>query len=283
MTEAQRASSGGSTAVGAGPRVSVVIRCYRQATYLPEAVAAVVAQGFVDWEIVIVNDGSPDDTSAAARQLAARHPDRRIRLVEQENLGPPRALNSGVAAAAGSLILVLDADDAIHPVFLERAVAALDADRGADIVLTDVVLFGAEAKVWKMGPFTLEALVQRNRLCCTSLYRRRLWEEAGGYAVNMELGYEDWDFWIGCAERGARAIHLRQPLFFYRMHAAAETTNSTAMRFHQELTAQVMLNHPKAFGPEAEGVARRFLAARPLPTRAQLKAGWTPSAAPASP
>lgn len=271
MTEAQVASSGSRTA--AGPRVSVVIRCYRQAAYLPEAVAAVLAQTFTDWEIVVVDDGSPDDASAVARRLMKSHPDRRIRLVEQENQGPPRALNAGVAAAAGPLVLVLDADDAIHPVFLERAVAALDADPGADIVLTDVVLFGAEAKVWKMGPFTLEALVQRNRLCCTSLYRRRLWEEAGGYAVNMELGYEDWDFWIGCAERGARAIHLKQPLFFYRMHAAGETTNATALRFHRELTAQVMLNHPKAFGPEAEGVARRFLAERPLPTRAQLKAG----------
>jgi hypothetical protein len=112
--------------------------------------------------------------------------------------------------------------------------------------------------------------VRRNRLCCTSLYRRRLWEEAGGYAVNMELGYEDWDFWIGCAERGHRAIHLPQPLFFYRMHSA-ETTNSTAMRFHQELTAQVVLNHARTYGPALEAEARAILAARPLPTRAQLR------------
>lgn len=265
----------GVAEVGA-PRVSVVMRCYRQAAYLPEAVASVVAQGYRDWEIVVVDDGSPDDTAAVARDLARRHAGRRIRLVQQENQGPPRALNAGVAAAAGELILVLDADDAIHPVFLERAVAALDADPGADVAFTDVVLFGAEAKVWKMGPFALEALKTLNRLCCTSLYRRRLWEEAGGYATSMELGYEDWDFWVGVAERGHRAVHLRQPLFFYRMHGAAETTNSTAMRFHQELTAQVILNHPRAYGPEAVEVARRFLAARPLPTRAQLRAGWRP-------
>lgn len=255
------------------PRVSVVVRCYRQAAFLPEAVSAVVHQTFRDWEIVVVNDGSPDDTSAVARDLAARHPGRRIRLVEQANQGPAAALNTGVAAAAGELILILDADDSIHPVFLERAVAALDADPGASIAFSDVVLFGAKAEVWKMGPFELGALTQVNRLCCTSLYRRRLWEEAGGYALNMELGYEDWDFWVGCAERGHRAVHLKQPLFFYRMHAAGETTNGTALRFHNELKAQVMLNHPKAFGPGAREVALRFLAAHPLPTRAQLKAG----------
>lgn len=263
----------------APPRVSVVVRCYRQAAFLPEAVASVVLQGYRDWEIVVVNDGSPDDTSAVTRALAARHPERRIRLLEQENRGPAGALNAGVAAAAGQLVLILDADDAIHPVFLERAVAALDADPGADIVFSDVVLFGAKAEVWKMGPFELGALTQVNRLCCTSLYRRTLWEEAGGYALNMELGYEDWDFWLGCCERGHRAVHLRQPLFFYRMHAATETINSTAMRFHQELAAQVRLNHPRTFGPEAQAEARRLLAARPLPTRAQLEAGWPQGAA----
>jgi len=263
------------------PRVSIVVRCFRQAAFLPEAVAAVAQQGYRDWEIVVVNDGSPDDTSAVTRQLMARYQDRRIRLLEQENRGPAGALNAGVAAATGQLILVLDADDSIHPVFLERAVAALDADPGADIVFTDVVLFGARAEVWKMGPFDLTALSQVNRLCCTSLYRRSLWDEAGGYALNMELGYEDWDFWVGCCERGHRAVHLKQPLFFYRMHAATETINSTAMRFHKELTAQVMLNHPRTWGPEAQEVARRFLAERPLPTRAQLRAGWTASTPPA--
>jgi glycosyltransferase involved in cell wall biosynthesis len=261
------------------PRVSVVVRCYRQAAFLPEAVEAVVRQTYQDWEIVVVNDGSPDDTSAVARGLISRWPDRRIRLIEQANQGPAAALNTGVAAADGELVLILDADDGVHPVFLARAVAALDADPGADIVFTDVVLFGAKAEVWKMGPFQLGALCQVNRLCCTSLYRRRLWEEAGGYALNMELGYEDWDFWVGCCERGHRAVHLKQPLFFYRMHAAAESINSTAMRFHKELTAQVMLNHPKAFGPGAEEVARRFLAEHPLPTRVQLRAGWSAPAA----
>lgn len=261
----------------APPRVSVVMRCYRQARFLPEAVASMVAQTFRDWEIVVVDDGSPDDTAEVAQRLMGAHPDRRIRLVRQENQGPAPALNTGVAAAAGGLILILDADDAIHPVFLERAVAALDADPGADIVFTDVVLFGAKAEVWKMGPFRLEALAQVNRLCCTSLYRRRLWEEAGGYALNMELGYEDWDFWVGCAERGHRAVHLRHPLFFYRMHEAGETTNGTALRFHKELTARVMLNHPRTWGPEAQEQARRFLAEHPLPTRAQLRAGaWPP-------
>jgi glycosyltransferase involved in cell wall biosynthesis len=264
-------------APGLAPRVSVVVRCYRQAGFLAHAVESVVAQAFRDWEIVIVNDGSPDDTSQVALALISGNPGRRIRLVEQDNAGPPSALNAGVGASLGELILPLDADDALHPVFLERAVAALDADPGASIVLTDVVLFGAKAAVWKMGPFTLEALLERNRLCCTSLYRKALWVEAGGYSQAMELGYEDWDFWIGCAERGHRAVHIRQPLFFYRMYPeSADTTNTHAMRHHQQLVARAVLNHPGAFGPSAVASAEGLLAARPLPRRQDLRRGQVP-------
>jgi glycosyltransferase involved in cell wall biosynthesis len=254
------------------PRVSVVVRCYRQARYLPEAVASVVAQTFEDWEIVVLDDGSPDDTPQVAAALAARHPDRAIRHVRQENAGPPRALNAGVAAARAELVLPLDADDQLHPTFLEKTVAALERDPAASVAFTDVVLFGAVCSGWRMGPFTVDALKDRNRLCVTSLFRRGLWVEAGGFRPEMDLGYEDWDFWVTCAERGARAVHVRQPLFFYRMHDAVGSTNAIAIRHHEQLVAAVVLRHPAVYGPKGVEWARALLEARPLPTRASLRA-----------
>jgi glycosyltransferase involved in cell wall biosynthesis len=199
--------------------VSVVIRCYKQARYLPQAVESVVRQGFAGWELVIVDDGSPDDTHLVAARLQELHGGERVRLVRRPNGGPPRAANAGVEAARAERILLLDADDTLHPTFLEKTVRALDQDPGASIAFTDVVLYGSACRAWRMGPFTLEALRQRNRLCFTSLFRKRLWREAGGFRNEMVLGYEDWEFWIGCAERGALAVHVREPLFFYRMHA----------------------------------------------------------------
>ncbi|HET6438509.1 MAG TPA: glycosyltransferase family A protein [Anaeromyxobacter sp.] len=247
----------------AAPAVSVVIPCYRQAQFLGSAVQSLVSQTFTSWEAIVVDDGSPDETVATARELAARHPSRVVRLVRQRNGGLAAARNAGIKAARGSLILPLDADDAIHPTFLERTVAALAAAPRAAIAFTDVVLFGAEAKIWKMGPFSLEALRQRNRACCTSLFRRRVWEAVGGYNPNMVYGYEDWDFWIGASLGGFEAVHVRAPLFFYRMKGGSMV--SRALEHHAQLCARVILNHPRAFGERDAAQAAKLLAAAPLP------------------
>ncbi|MEI6226502.1 MAG: glycosyltransferase, partial [Deltaproteobacteria bacterium] len=97
------------------PTVSVVIPCFRQAHYLEECVASVVAQESRDWEIVIVDDGSPDDTAEVAHRIIERHPDRAIRLVRQANGGLADARNAGVRESRGAYVLPLDADDLLDP------------------------------------------------------------------------------------------------------------------------------------------------------------------------
>jgi glycosyltransferase involved in cell wall biosynthesis len=250
--------------------VSVVIRCHGQADLLPQALGSVLNQTYADWEAVVVNDGSPDATSLVARTFAARHPRRTIRLVEQENQGPPGALNAGIAAGAGELVLPLDADDLVHSAFLARTVAALDADPGAGVAFTDVLLFqeGGGAQRASMGPFELSALAERNRLVATSLFRRRLWEEAGGFSDELLLGFEDWDFWLGCAERGVRAVHVPEALFFYRVKGAAGGERSAnALRHDAQLRALLVRRHPGAYTPESRERAERLLAGAPLPRR----------------
>ncbi|MFO0581866.1 MAG: glycosyltransferase family A protein [Anaeromyxobacter sp.] len=252
------------------PRVSVVIRCYGHAALLPQAVGSVVRQTYADWECVVVNDGSPDDTSGAFRALAAAHPGRALRLVEQENRGPPGALDAGIAAATGELVLPLDADDLLHGTFLEKTVAALDRDPGAGVAFTDVLLFedGGAARRALMGPFDLASLAERNRLVVTSLFRRRLWEEAGGFSDDLSAGYEDWDFWLSCAERGVRAVHVAEPLAFYRVKGGAGGARSNAALAHDaSLRALLVRRHPKAYSPAARALAERVLAESPPPRR----------------
>src|SRR4051812_15947600 len=108
------------------PLVSVIVPCFGQAHYLPEAVGSVLAQTFTDWECIIVDDGSPDDTAAVAARLAAG--DDRIKIVRQENRGLPGARNAGIRAARGRYILPLDADDRLEPTMLEKTVAVLQSD-----------------------------------------------------------------------------------------------------------------------------------------------------------
>jgi glycosyltransferase involved in cell wall biosynthesis len=235
--------------VGAGdvthPAVSVVIPCYRQAEYLAEAVESVVGQTYRDWEIVIVDDGSPDDTAAVAEGLIAGHPDRRIRLVRQPNAGLAAARNAGIAASTGRYILPLDADDVLMPEMLARTVALLDAEPGVAIAYTDFEHFGADRRRVRVGVWNLEALAYSNQLGICSLFRREVWTAVGGYNPNMARGYEDWDFWIGAAERGFEARHIAEPLFRYRRKE--ESRDTAAWTHRRALRRQLARNHPRVF------------------------------------
>ncbi|MEU7060259.1 glycosyltransferase [Streptomyces sp. NPDC046197] len=231
------------------PVVSVVIPCHNYARYLPEAVSSVLGQTFDDWELVIVDDGSTDNTVEVTEDLIARHPDRRLRLLQQANAGVSAARNTGIEAAAGRYILPLDADDMIAPTMLEKTVAVLDGDPGVAIASTDVFTFTDDdlpPQVMPLPAYSRELLLQRLIMFYCSLYRREAWQTVGGYDENMRAG-EDWDFWIGCAEHGFDAYHIHEPLFGARnkdtgLHLEA-AENDLAIR------ARIVANHPDLFKP----------------------------------
>lgn len=113
-----------------GPLVSVVIPAYNQADYLGAAIESVLAQSYTHWELFVVNDASPDHTSA----MVAHYDDPRIKLItHDENRGLPAARNSGMRAAQGAIIALLDADDLFHPAKLEAHVAFLAANPQVDV------------------------------------------------------------------------------------------------------------------------------------------------------
>src|SRR4029453_9679480 len=107
--------------MSASDLVSVVIPCFRQARYLPESVGSVLAQTHRNFEIIIIDDGSPDNTS----EVAARYP--QVRCIRQGNKGGPAARNAGIREAKGNFIVFLDADDRLLPPALELGVALLTA------------------------------------------------------------------------------------------------------------------------------------------------------------
>ena len=239
-----------------GPRVSVVIPCYNQAHYLPDAVGSVVEQTMQEWELIIVNDGSSDETAAVAAALVTAHSERAIRVIDQANAGLAEARNAGVAAARGAYILPLDADDMLDPEMLEKCCEILESDPSVSIVYTDRADFGAAQRIVRAAEFDFETLLRSNHLSYCSLYRRELWEEVGGYNPNMIWGYEDWDFWISCGERGYIARRLPQALFRYRVRS--ESMYTQALGRHRELMARIILNHPTLYSQVEVMEARRI-------------------------
>lgn len=211
-----------------GPTVSIVVPCYNQADFLPETLTSVVAQSFMDWECIIVNDGSPDNTEEVASLWVKN--DSRIRYVEKPNGGLASARNAGIAVAEGRIILPLDSDDVIKPLFLERCLALFGADSDSEVVTTYVELFGASCGIWKPPGTSIDHFVQRNPIVCSSLFTKNLWLNLAGYDENMRSGFEDWDFWLRAADMGVIFKVLPEPLFRYRRNNNSMVEGAFARR-----------------------------------------------------
>lgn len=239
------------------PEVTVVVPCYRYGHFLAEAVGSVVAQTWRNLRIVVVDDGSPDDTAEVAKRLIAAHPERRIELLRQPNGGLAAARNAGVRATNSPFFLPLDADDRLHPEAIAELMAAMQRN-GADVATSDGRTFGDEDRPLRAAPVTKRRLRRANCLFYASLVRRSVFERAGGYRPDAP-GYEDWDLWLSLLEHDATFVHVPRELFGYRKHGA--TMLAASDRRALRLFAVIAARHPRLFAPWRVRVAQRLLAA----------------------
>ena len=218
-----------------------------------------LAQTFTDFELLVVDDGSTDDSVAIARRLAAD--DARVTVIAQENAGQPAIpRNLAVSRAQGKYIVCLDADDRLDPGMLAACVAALDADPEVALAYPRTVTFGDVEEVLPLLPWSVEQLARCNFLPCCTMFRRAAWEAAGGYNTNVR-GYEDWDLWVGIAATGAIGRPVPAALWHYRKHGAGVYSESTDR--DQQLKAQVVVNRPQLFSDGQQAWARGILAGDP--------------------
>lgn len=117
------------------PKVSVIVPCYNQSKYITECLDSVLAQTFTDYEVIVVNDGSTDNSSQIIRQYIQKYEN--FKLIEQPNHGVVIARNNAIIQAAGEYIYPLDADDKIAPECLEKLYNAMISGKG-DIILHEL-------------------------------------------------------------------------------------------------------------------------------------------------
>lgn len=196
-------------------KVSIIIPCYNQAQYLGEALQSVLDQTFQNWECIIVNDGSPDDTEIIANQWVEK--DSRFVFLRKENGGLCSARNYGIESAKGDFILPLDADDRIAPNYIAMAIDSFQGNSTLKVVYSKAEKFGNEVGIWDLQPFSLEAIAMENMIFCSAIYRKSEWERVGGYDINMIHGFEDWEFWIALLKNGGNVKCLDIIGFYYRM------------------------------------------------------------------
>jgi GT2 family glycosyltransferase len=222
-------------AAGTAPLVSVVIPAYRVAQYIAAALDSVLAQTFKDYEIIVVNDGSPD-TEELEKALEPYRD--RIAYLRQENQGLSAARNTGIRAARGTYIAPLDADDIWAPEHLAAQFAVLEADPSIDMVYADARIFGdvpeAGRTVMELSPSAGEVTFERlvTRQCtvhlCVSVCRRETLLRAGLFDPALRR-VEDADMWLRIARQGGRIVYQRRVLGYYRRSAGSLSSDRASM------------------------------------------------------
>lgn len=202
--------------------VSVVIPCFKQAHFLPEAIESVLAQEHPDLEVIVVDDGSPDNVGA----VAASYPG--VRCLRQPNGGLAAARNAGIEEARGAFLLFLDADDRLLPGAIDRGLKELSADHEAAMAAGTWVLIGEEGEPLpadppQQPPEAYPALLESCFISTPAavLYRRSLFEEIGGFDPTVSAS-ADYDLYLRTAAAHRVRLHSH-PVAGYRRHGANMT------------------------------------------------------------
>ena len=225
--------------------MSVVVPCFNYGRYLAEAVESVLTQTLLDLEVIIVDDGSTDDTATVAQALIGRHSDRAIRLISQANSGSPGAArNAGIAAARAQYVLCLTPTTRCAPITWRRAWRPWTPTRNAAIAYGDYQLFGESQELFQAPTWDTRTELEFNFVGAASLFRRVAWEQVGGY--DCEIGYEDWDFWLGCIEHGWTGVKAPGALWYYRVHG--DGVYAGHVRDDSEIKARIVLKHAELYG-----------------------------------
>lgn len=213
-----------------GPRVTVVIPCYNYGRFVARAIQTVLKQSYRDFELIIIDDGSTDDSWEEIQN--AIKGDDRARALRQENQGVAHARNRGIAMGKGEFIACLDADDGMAEDFLAVLVPALErADRDVGIVYSSLAMMrddGIGEKSRWPPQYDFGYFLKHRGNCVPSLclFRREAWERAGGYKQRFKP-IEDGDLWMQMGVAGYRGIKATEDaLFLYNYHPNSATLDS---------------------------------------------------------
>ena len=204
-------------------KISIIVPCYNQAQYLDECLQSVLDQTFPDWECIIVNDGSNDNTEQVSKNWVNK--DSRFKYYHQENAGLSATRNKGIQNAIGEFILPLDADDKISKEYCKLAMIEFEKDKDLKVVYCQAEKFGEEIGEWILESFSINRLAIINLIFCSAIFRKKDWQKVGGYDIKMIYGLEDWEFWIAILKNGGEVKRLTDVGFYYRIKQVSMVTS----------------------------------------------------------
>jgi glycosyltransferase involved in cell wall biosynthesis len=254
----------GSNVFGRRPMVSVVIPAYNSAEYIAETLESVIAQKFREYEVIVVNDGSPD-TEQFERAIRSRLED--IIYIKQHNAGAGIARNHAIEAARGEIIAFLDADDVWLPDFLASQYVFLNR-HSYDMVYCDAILFGINSAYRRTfmetapskGEANFESILdlECNVITSGTMARRQMIIDAGMFETERVRAH-DFHLWLRMAKKGAKIGYQRKQLVKYRVRLDGLSGDSVS-RVEREINAFERVRQSIEMTPKELAIVRRRIA-----------------------
>jgi glycosyltransferase involved in cell wall biosynthesis len=202
--------------------VSIVMPTYNQANFLPEALDGVFAQTYPTCELIVVDDGSTDNTAQVLADYRRRY---EFVVVSQENQRLPRALNAGFRRARGGYLTWTSSDNIMLPRMIEVLAQALDVEPKVGLAYADRFLMddaGNDLGQFNLPDYDPFLIFHTNLIHCCFLYRRECMERVGEYDPKW-IYAEDWEYWTRIAQHYAMR-RIPEPLYRYRVHTRSMTS-----------------------------------------------------------
>lgn len=223
-------------------KVSVIVPVYNQGEFLAEALDSVLQQTYSNWECVIVNDGSTDNTEEVALDYVNK--DGRFRYLYQDNSGVSAARNNGIRHSDGLFILPLDSDNILCPSYLEKAVSRFMLHPETTLVYGKAEFFGDRSGVWDLPEWSWDGFIWRNCIDNCAMYKRSDFEAIGGY---RDMLLEDWDFWLSLLRPDSVVYRYDDIMFKYRVRKNSMV--SSAGKDFENIAVQIYYNHKEIYEP----------------------------------
>lgn len=222
------------------PKISVIVPCYNQGKFLSQALDSVLGQTLKEWECIVVDDGSTDNSADVAKCFEAK--DSRFRYVFQQNAGPSAARNHGVRLASASLIFFLDGDNFITDELLKIGVEYMNAHTDCTLFYTKAEYFGARSGEFRLHYSSYRDLLVSNSIDCACIVRREDFNRIGGFDECLK-GYEDWEFFIRILYHNDKVYQAPRKLFMYRVSDNPCSVNLQAKSRNEEKTMYIYRKH----------------------------------------
>jgi glycosyltransferase involved in cell wall biosynthesis len=238
-------------AEGAQPKkVDVIIPCYNLGHLLGDTLASIERSFNHNFNVIIIDDGSTKQDSIEGVKRAEQDG---YRVIWQQNTGLCKALNNAVKEGSAEYLLILSADDMIDPKLITEGTRILDSREEVGVVYANPKTYEAWYSMWLTPDFDPVRFLSLNFIVATSVFRRKYWEQAGGYDP-MADGNEDWEMWMSSMEQGAQFYHVDEYLIQYRFRPDSKIQTCNLPENRKRLVEYMSGKHKELYKQYVPGI-----------------------------